>query len=149
MNLSTDESAWKLLCQKTLICRVLKGGLLIVIVPSLPEILKVRGGCFFYFVVIGRIGERTKSSQERLHLLCFVGQGFKGFAKLCLFFIIYFSEYVVFYLRFTYICINEIRFQDLRLHACTHFQILKEIVWLLHGPYFKMSLNIPIIQKYV
>lgn len=96
MNLSTDESAWKLLCLKTLICRVLKGGLLIVIVPSLPELLKVRGGWFFYLVVIRRIGERTKSSQERLRLLCFVGQGFKGFAKLCLFFIIYFSEYVVF-----------------------------------------------------
>lgn len=96
MNLSTDESAWKLLCQKTVICRVLKSGLLIVIVPSLPELLKVRGGCFFYLVVIRRIGESTKSSQERLRLLCFVGQGFKDFAKLCLFFIIYFSEYVVF-----------------------------------------------------
>lgn len=117
MNLSTDESAWKLLCLKTLICRVLKGGLLIVIVPSLPELLKVRGGWFFYLVVIRRIGDRTKSSQERLRLLCFVGQGFKGFAKLCLFFIIYFSEYVVFNLRFTYICINEIRFQDLRLRS--------------------------------
>lgn len=61
MNLSIDELVWKLLCLKILICRVLKGGFFIVIVFFFFKILKVRGGCFFYLVVIRRIGERIKS----------------------------------------------------------------------------------------
>lgn len=149
MNLSTDESAWKLLCQKTVICRVLKGARASHSNCSLsPRALEGQRWLFFYLVVIRRIGERTKSSQERFCLLCFVGQGFKGFAKLCLFFIIYFSEYVVFNLRFTYICINEIRFQDLRLRSLKQNGNCMELVLkcLLTFQLFKVCMNPPMDQ---